>query len=70
MDTLIARQDDTLDELIFRRYGQTAGLVETALEYNPDLAYMPRLPIGTVVTMPNIENSRTTVKKSTVQLWD
>ncbi|EDN73427.1 bacteriophage tail synthesis protein X, partial [Mannheimia haemolytica PHL213] len=35
MNTLIARQDDTLDELIFRHYGQTAGLVEQALEYNP-----------------------------------
>lgn len=38
MNTFIARQDETLDELIFRHYGQTAGLVEIALEYNPELA--------------------------------
>ncbi|QLB44720.1 MULTISPECIES: tail protein X [Mannheimia] len=70
MNTFIARQDETLDELIFRHYGQTAGLVEIALEYNPKLAYLPRLPMGTVVTMPEIESSFITVSKSTVQLWD
>lgn len=70
MNTFIARQDETLDELIFRHYGQTAGLVEIALEYNPELAYLPRLPMGTVVTMPDIESSFITVSQSTVQLWD
>ncbi|WP_346556642.1 tail protein X [Mannheimia haemolytica] len=70
MNTLIARQDDTLDELIFRHYGQTAGLVEQALEYNPELAHLPRLPIGTVVTMPDLESRFATVAKSSVQLWD
>lgn len=70
MDTLIARQDDTLDELIFRHYGQTTGLVELALEYNPELAHLPRLPIGTVVTMPEVESGFATVAKTTVQLWD
>lgn len=70
MNTLIARQDETLDELVFRHYGQTAGLVEIALEYNPEIAHLPRLPIGTVVTMPTIESSFATVEQSTVQLWD
>lgn len=67
---LTARQDDTLDELIFRHYGQTAGLVELALEYNPNLANTPRLKMGEIVTMPDIDQSHTTVSQSTVQLWD
>ncbi|EXI61680.1 tail protein [Mannheimia granulomatis] len=67
---LIARQDDTLDELIYRHYGQTAGLVELALEYNPKLAVMPRLAMGEVVTMPDIDNSHATISQATVQLWD
>lgn len=67
---LTARQDDTLDELIFRHYGQTAGLVELALEYNPKLAEPPRLKMGDIVTMPDIDLSHTTVSQSTVQLWD
>lgn len=69
MNKLIARQNETLDELIFRHYQQTAGLVEIALKHNPQLAEQPFLAIGTEVIMPNIDNHIHTTK-TTVQLWD
>ena len=34
MRTLIAQEGDTLDRLIYRYYGETAGLVEHASTHN------------------------------------
>lgn len=66
---LTARQHDTLDDLIFRQYGKTEGLVEQALEHNPELAYTPILAMGQTVKMP-AQQTVITIAKQTVQLWD
>ncbi|KMK50663.1 tail protein [[Actinobacillus] muris] len=67
---LTAIQGDTLDLLIYRHYGSTAGLVELALAYNPQLAEMPVLPIGQQVEMPDIDRRAAPISKETVSLWD
>lgn len=67
---LTARQHDTLDELIYRQFGKTEGLVEIALERNPALAYTPILAMGKTVEMPDRQASVTPIAKQTVQLWD
>ncbi|MCT8573195.1 tail protein X [Glaesserella parasuis] len=66
---LTATQHDTLDQLIFRHYSRTAGLVEIALEYNPQLANVAILEMGQRVEMPDITTT-TTMAKQTVSLWD
>ncbi|WGE76092.1 tail protein X [Actinobacillus equuli] len=70
MTTLIALQDDTLDSVIFRHYGTTEGLVELALEYNPQLSDMPILEMGQQVEMPDDDDIYKPIAASTVQLWD
>lgn len=67
MRTLTALEGDTLDRLLYRYYGTTAGLVEQALEYNPQLANLPILPMGQLVQMPDEMPSVTL--KDTLQLW-
>ena len=67
MRTLTALEGDTLDRLLYRYYGTTAGLVEQALEYNPQLANLPILPMGLIVNMP--EQTASVVVKDTLQLW-
>lgn len=70
MNTLIAQQNDTLDRLIFRHYNETAGLVEIALDYNPELANMPILPMGYIVTMPDDDEMPIVAHKQDINLWD
>ena len=49
-----AHQDDTLDGLLWRHAGRTAGLVETTLIANPGLADLGDvLPHGTSVEIPD-----------------
>lgn len=67
---LAARQNDTLDALIYRHFGRTEGLVETALEHNRELADTPILAIGQTVEIPEQERAFTPISKQTVQLWD
>lgn len=67
---LTARQNETLDELIYRQFGKTEGLVEIALEHNPALAYTPILTMGQRVEMPEKQTSYTPISTQTVQLWD
>ena len=67
MRTLIAQEGDTLDRLIYRYYGETAGLVEHALTLNPQLTNTPILPMGLIVNMP--EQTASVVVKDTLQLW-
>lgn len=69
MKTLTANENDTLDSLIFRAYGKTAGIVEQALEYNPELANHTILPMGTKVYMPDDEYTSAVLSSQTVQLW-
>lgn len=68
MDQVRAHQGDTLDALVWRHYGRTAGVVEQVLEANPGLADLgPILPHGHPVNMPTApaqaENS------AMVNLW-
>lgn len=65
-----ANQVDTLDALLYRHLGTTAGgVVEAALQLNPGLAALgPVLPVGTLVTLPPINTSATTAQS--INLWD
>lgn len=67
MSVLIAQEGDTLDHLIYRHYGETAGLVEQVLELNPQLGNMPILPMGQIVNMP--DQIASVIVKDTLQLW-
>ncbi|MDH2998114.1 hypothetical protein A1D22_09520 [Pasteurellaceae bacterium LFhippo2] len=67
---LTANQGDTLDQLLFRQFGKTAGLVEIALEYNPALADDVKLKMGQKVVMPDDEIATTTTQQEMISLWD
>ena len=46
-------QGDTVDAVVWRHYGRTAGLVERVLDANPGLADLgPVLPGGTLINLP------------------
>ena len=63
-----AQQGDTLDALVWRHYGRTAGVVEATLQANPDLAELGAvLPHVTLVTLPDLPPP---AKNRLVQLWD
>lgn len=66
--TLHAMQGDTLDAMVWRHYGRTAGLVELVLKSNPGLADLGAvLPMGTTVLMPPEPPPPST---STLNIWD
>lgn len=65
-----ARQGDTLDAILYRAYGQTAGITESTLALNHHLASSgPILPEGTPVTLPPPPPAAET-KKPNVKLWE
>jgi len=65
---VISQQGDILDLMCYRFYGHTQN-VETVLEANPKLAFLPPiLPIGTLVIMPDLVPA--SPSGSTIQLWD
>ena len=67
--TYITRQGETVDLACWRFYGKTSGTVEAVLDANPGLSGKGLiLPIGTIITMPNIAGSRTATPL--VKLWD
>jgi len=69
MRTVISRQGDTLDALIWRDAGLKATDIARVLELNPGLADLgPVLPIGTRVRLPDITSQPLT--RPLVQLWD
>mgnify|MGYP001044142018 FL=1 len=69
MRTVIARQGDTLDALIWREAGLTASDIARVLEVNPGLADLgPVLPIGTHVRLPATTSQPQT--RTLIQLWD
>lgn len=68
---IYALQQDNLDAIAYRYFGQTTGIVEQLLELNPQLAYQPILALGTAVSIPEQHQVvQQTIKKSTIQLWD
>lgn len=67
--TIFALQHDTVDEICWRVYGRSSGVVEKVLEANPKLAELDAfLSIGTEVILPDIETPQQI--KQTIQLWD
>ncbi|HEY4544861.1 MAG TPA: tail protein X [Pedomonas sp.] len=67
--TVISRQGDTLDALIWREAGLKAGDISRVLAANPGLADLsPVLPLGTAVTLPATSSQPQT--RPLVQLWD
>jgi phage tail protein X len=61
-------EGDTVDLIVFRRFGEIAGQVERTLEANLYLADLgPILPLGTIVRLPlPAVQARETVGR----LWD
>lgn len=65
---VIARQGDTLDRLVWERYGQRAGALEATLQANRGIADVGAvLPVGTRVSLPEIAPEPAS---TTVRLWD
>jgi phage tail protein X len=67
--TYRSKQDDVLDDVVFRFYGDTEnGIVETVLEANPGLADLgPRLPAGVLIELPDRPAAPA---KTLTRLWD
>lgn len=67
--TVMARQGETLDALIWRAAGLKATDIARVLEINPGLADLgPVLPVGTKVRLPTTTSQPQT--RPLVQLWD
>lgn len=65
---LRAQQGDTLDLILHRHYGYTAGITEQVLALNPGLAERgPILPMGSLITLPD---APTQAAAPLIQLWD
>lgn len=65
--TVHARQGDTLDQLLHRHTGRTAGTTEATLAANPGLAALgPVLPIGTPV---RITEAPAPARADVIHLW-
>lgn len=62
------KDNDMLDEVVYRFYGTTCGTVEETLEANPGLAaWGTRLPAGLTVTLPTITGP---VTEAPIRLWE
>ncbi|MDR8014115.1 tail protein X [Ectopseudomonas guguanensis] len=69
MDTIRTVQGDTVDAIVWRYYGRTAGLVERVLDANPGLADLgPVLPNGTLINLPAAAPQAE--QSQMVNLWD
>ena len=65
---LRSQQGDTLDLVLIRHYGYTAGITEQVLNLNPGLAALgPIIPTGTLITMPA---APTQAEQPLIQLWN
>ncbi|HDN9017547.1 TPA: tail protein X [Aeromonas salmonicida subsp. pectinolytica] len=65
---LRSQQGDTLDLILFRHYGYTAGITEQVLNLNPGLATLgPIIPTGTLINMPA---APTQAEQPLIQLWN
>ncbi|MGL6147567.1 MAG: tail protein X [Plesiomonas sp.] len=63
-----AMQGETLDMILNRHYGYTAGITEQVLKLNPKLAAQgPFIQMGTVITLPD---APATATQPMIQLWD
>ncbi|PNU06478.1 tail protein X [Novosphingobium guangzhouense] len=69
-NTATARQGDTIAAICWRELGRTRGVTEQVFALNPGIAALgPRLPAGTVITLPDLTEAAPAVLE-TVKLWD
>ena len=62
-------QDEMVDAICRKIYGDESGYVELVLEANPGLAALShRLPAGTRIALPDIDKASDS--QSVVALWD
>ncbi|HGN1382113.1 tail protein X [Proteus vulgaris] len=65
---IYTQQGDTVDDICWRYFGQSSGMIEQVLEANPGLVELGAiLPIGTTIELPDIQQHSTT---PILQLWD
>ena len=65
---IYARQNETVDEIAYRLFGRTKGLVEIIYNKNPKLCELPAaLPLGTKITIPDVVPQ---AQHKNVKLWD
>jgi phage tail protein X len=70
-DTVISRQGDTLDELIWRTRRLGPADLPNVLSLNPGLAdHGAVLPLGTAVAVPAASTTPAVATRDLVQLWD
>lgn len=67
---IYAHQNETVDEIAFRYFGKTKGLVEQIYNLNPKLCLLPaKLPNGTKVLLPKV-NVQAKPEVKLIKLWD
>lgn len=70
-ETIITGQNDMVDLIALRHYGDEAGYTEAIYDANPGLADLgPILPMGTTVFLPDLPRPDTTPTVQLVSLWD
>lgn len=68
MVTIISKEGDMLDELVFHHYGSISGYLEKVLEANRHLAkYGPVLPAGIKIELPELSEIK--IEQKEVSLW-
>lgn len=68
--TYTTKDGDVLDEIVFKVYGRTSGVVEKVLEANRGLADLgPVLPVGIVISLPEISEPTEQLEKL-IRLWE
>jgi len=67
MAEYITKDNETLDYIVWRHYGATAGILERVLDANRHLVqYDAALPAGVKITLPDITQPSNTNK---IKLW-
>lgn len=65
---IYSMQHETVDEIAYRLFGRTKGLVEIIYNNNPKLCQLPaKLPLGTQVIIPDVVPQ---AQQKKVKLWD
>lgn len=68
---ITAKQGDSVDMICDRHYGYTAGVTELVYQANPSLADLgPILPLGTLITLPDLQTQPAETTQQLVNLWD
>lgn len=64
----VTKQGETVDLACQRFYGRTASTTETVLDANAGISALgPILPLGTKITMPDVEKNVTAA--DLISLW-